>query len=137
MERFKIQLAENDGVTLQVTEMNAETVEIIVREVSLFLERRLSCLVHDFYRGIVPQFWQECKHVSGDFCPVAESSLSEEYCYIIWGESEIDLVSVSSLAQYFDYFWYQHVDDIFIISLDMETIIFIRHDGAVFKYLRS
>lgn len=139
MEKFKIINAEKDGIELNYSELTVEQSNSIVTEICNYLDNDIDEIVQLFYKGIIPHCWEKLDLTSHeDLTGVVNKSTLGERCYLLWwSTSEVNVVDTCNLCQYFDYYWYESSDDIFIISTDINKALFVRHDGAVFLLARN
>lgn len=134
MEEFKFKNAVKDGVDLKVNRLTAKQIDDVLNGIKQYAGIDLKKTALMLLRGETPTFWKECEFSAYEISSTSDSILRSGTEYIIWSESDIDLVNRDLLVRFFDYFWYESSDDIFIVSIHLDELFFIRHDGAIFRY---
>lgn len=134
MDDFKLINAKKDGIMLHYTELTIDQTNAIVAEISNLLENDIDEIVHMFYKGSIPPYWEKLEFTSHeDLTGVINVSSFGESCYMLWwSTSEVNIVDTCNLLQNFDYYWYESADDVFIISNKNNKALFVRHDGSIF-----
>lgn len=138
MEKFKINLFEKETGDLfpSFQELNKTDCNIFYHH---FKEKML---VYDFHLSVFDNFQSNTifieKYNALDekfniLDVFTELNLSSNIIYIDWDEFHtIDKFQTYDFSEYFSDIWYPYSDNIIIFPQDMNIIIMIRHDGAIY-----
>lgn len=138
MEKYKIDLAQRDGVTLHFSEKSVDEAKTIIRDIGIYLGSELSTIADNLIHGTIPNCWEMASFQASDVDSERLGSVTDNEPYlVVWGKEAVDSICSANFIQCFDYYWFESCDDIFVVSSHTGTVFFIRHDGAIFQYMQK